>query len=78
MHWGGSVTLSIYSGSTLIGEQSNQTLDAHTSKLVNTQAYLFPGTNLVSVKLDATNHIDESNESNNSAQVTVLVDSACK
>lgn len=66
------------SNGTPIGVQSQLALDAHSEKLINAQAYLIPGANLVSLKVDADNKIDESNEANNEVSVNVQVDSACK
>lgn len=67
----------LYSGSVVISQQTNQSVEAGKSKIVNTQAYLTPRTNVLSLVLDADNNISESNESNNKTSVTVNVDSTC-
>jgi hypothetical protein len=68
----------IFAGTSLISQQSNQSLDKGVSKLVMTQAYLPPGTSQLRLVLDAGKTVDESNEANNEYKLTVIVDATCK
>jgi subtilase family serine protease len=65
-------------GSSIVSQQSNVSLDAGVSKTVATQAYLKPGLNVLTLRLDAGNNVLESNKDNNSTQVKVTVDATCK
>ncbi len=67
----------IYSGATVISQQTGLTLDKGKTIPITTQAYLAPGANVVSLRVDADNTVVESNEGNNSTQVNVTVDASC-
>lgn len=67
----------IYSGTTVISQQSGLSVDAGKTRQVNTQAYLVPGASAVRLVLDADNNIAESNEGNNITEVKVTLDSQC-
>jgi hypothetical protein len=74
----GSFSNRIYSGTTLIGQQSGLKLNKGISTPVATQVYLSPGANLLRLVVDADNTVPETNETNNTSQVTVNVDATCK
>jgi hypothetical protein len=67
----------LYSGNTLISQQSGLSVDAGKTKTINTQAYIVPGMNQLRLVIDADNAIAESNEANNVAEVKVALDSSC-
>ena len=67
----------IYSGATVISQQTGLTLDKGKTIPISTQAYLAPGANVVTLRVDADNTVVESNEGNNSTQVNVNVDASC-
>jgi hypothetical protein len=74
---GPAFTNRISSGTTLVSQQSGLSVDAGKAKMVNTQGYIVPGLNRLRIVLDADNAIAESNEANNVAEVSVLLDSKC-
>lgn len=67
----------MYSGSTLISQQSALSLDKGASKQVIAQAYMLPGANVLKMVLDDGNAVAESNEVNNTVLVNVILDSNC-
>jgi hypothetical protein len=67
----------LYSNSTLVGQQTNLTLNKGVSQAINTQLYLAPGSQSVRLVLDAEGKVVESNKNNNSNSVTIVVNSTC-
>lgn len=65
------------SGATLVSQQTGQHLNAGESKTINTQAYLAPGDQVVSLMLDDGNAVAESNEGNNLFRVKVSLKGRC-
>lgn len=67
----------VFTGTQLISQQSALSLKAGENKLIYTQAYLAPGTQVVRLMVDATNVVPETNETNNSTQVYVNLVGPC-
>jgi len=60
-------------GSTDVSIQSSLSLAGGATRQIDTQAYLQPGTNTLSLTLDSENAVAESNEANNVSTVTINV-----
>jgi hypothetical protein len=67
----------ILDNGTMISQQGGLTLDACKTRIVNTQAYLIPGLNTLRLVVDADNAVAESSETNNFADVRVVLSSPC-
>ncbi len=63
----------LVTGSRVLSQVDGLTLAAGQTKLVNTQIYLAPGSNVLRLLVDMTHQVAESNESNNSGDVTIKV-----
>ena len=61
----------IYFNSTMVSRQSNLALRAKEIKQVHTQAYMGPAAGRLCIKIDATNRIHESGDSNNNGCINV-------
>lgn len=68
---------SIYSRSSMVGQQTVSSLNAGQSKQFTGQVAIAGGTNHIYLLLDANNNIVESNKNNNATYVTTTVDSCC-
>jgi hypothetical protein len=67
----------LYSGTQLVSQQTGLSLKMGEVRQVNTQMYLSPGLQTVRLMLDGDNTVAESDETNNSAQVSINVVSKC-
>lgn len=61
----------------VVSQQVSQTIGANETKEIHTQAYLTPGSHVLTIKLDDTNVVAETNEDNNTAKVVVKVAGTC-
>jgi len=65
------------SGADVVSHQSSLALNTGETKQINTQAYLPPGSQVVSLSLDDDHVVTESNEGNNVFRVQVILDAKC-
>jgi hypothetical protein len=61
----------------IVSKQTQLSLLANQTKVINTQAYLPAGTFPLNLVLDTTSKVGESNEKNNALKVTVTVGGKC-
>ena len=67
----------IANGPMIISQQSGLSLDAGKTKIINTQAYLPPGSSTLRLMLDSDNTVAESTDMNNISEYKVQLDSTC-
>lgn len=63
--------------STVISQQTAQSLNAGESKTIHTQAYLLPGDHVLSLSLDDDRRVPESNEGNNLFRIKLRLEAKC-
>lgn len=67
----------IYSGTTLVSQQTGLMLNTGETRQINTQAYLPAGTQMLTLELDADKTANDANRDNNVRKIAVFIDGKC-